>query len=122
MIIHKLIQAFICRQSCRRLPFPRWRLHWKKPGFKRASGAKTRRHLFCTGSRPVYARHRHSSQRYFGGWSIIEPVSGKVVICALNGEPTVKRLEHGNNKWKLKANHILQRYTTDWRELVWVKW
>lgn len=35
----------------------------------------------------------------------IEPVSGKIVICALNGELTVKRLERENDGWKLKAEN-----------------
>ena len=29
----------------------------------------------------------------------IDPVPGKIVICALNGELTVKRLEHHNGQW-----------------------
>ena len=33
----------------------------------------------------------------------IEPVPGKIVICALNGELTVKRLERDNEQWQLKA-------------------
>ena len=35
----------------------------------------------------------------------IEPVPGKIVICALNGELTVKRLERGNEHWQLKAEN-----------------
>ncbi|WP_374090897.1 LexA family protein [Methylomicrobium lacus] len=35
----------------------------------------------------------------------IEPVSGKIVICALNGELTVKRLERDGEQWKLKAEN-----------------
>lgn len=35
----------------------------------------------------------------------IEPVPGKVVICALNGELTVKRLERDGEQWKLKAEN-----------------
>jgi len=35
----------------------------------------------------------------------IEPVPGKIVICALNGELTVKRLERDNEQWKLKAEN-----------------
>lgn len=35
----------------------------------------------------------------------IEPVPGKIVICALNGELTVKRLEHDGEQWKLKAEN-----------------
>jgi DNA polymerase V len=35
----------------------------------------------------------------------IEPVSGKVVICALNGELTVKRLIRRQGQWQLKAEN-----------------
>jgi DNA polymerase V len=35
----------------------------------------------------------------------IEPISGKIVICAINGELTVKRLERENEIWKLKAEN-----------------
>ena len=35
----------------------------------------------------------------------IEPVPGKIVICALNGELTVKRLECNNGQWQLKAEN-----------------
>lgn len=35
----------------------------------------------------------------------IEPVPGKIVICALNGELTVKRLERDGEHWKLKAEN-----------------
>lgn len=35
----------------------------------------------------------------------IEPVPGKIVICALNGELTVKRLDLDNGQWKLKAEN-----------------
>ena len=35
----------------------------------------------------------------------IEPVAGKIVICALNGELTVKRLVFENAQWKLKAEN-----------------
>jgi DNA polymerase V len=35
----------------------------------------------------------------------IEPVTGKIVICALNGELTVKRLERDGEQWKLKAEN-----------------
>ena len=35
----------------------------------------------------------------------LEPVSGKVVICAINGELTVKRLERINDQWQLKAEN-----------------
>jgi DNA polymerase V len=35
----------------------------------------------------------------------IEPVPGKIVICALNGELTVKRLERDGGQWQLKAEN-----------------
>ena len=35
----------------------------------------------------------------------LEPVPGKIVICALNGELTVKRLERDNEQWQLKAEN-----------------
>lgn len=35
----------------------------------------------------------------------IKPVPGKIVICALNGELTVKRLERNNEQWQLKAEN-----------------
>ncbi|MDO8845906.1 LexA family transcriptional regulator [Methylicorpusculum sp.] len=35
----------------------------------------------------------------------IEPVPGKIVICALNGELTVKRLERKNEHWQLQAEN-----------------
>lgn len=35
----------------------------------------------------------------------IEPMPGKIVICALNGELTVKRLERHHQHWHLKAEN-----------------
>lgn len=35
----------------------------------------------------------------------IEPLPGKIVICALNGELTVKRLDRDNGQWQLKAEN-----------------
>jgi DNA polymerase V len=35
----------------------------------------------------------------------IEPVAGKIVICALNGELTVKRLAREHQQWQLKAEN-----------------
>ncbi|CAA9891582.1 DNA polymerase V, subunit D [Candidatus Methylobacter favarea] len=35
----------------------------------------------------------------------LEPVAGKIVICALNGELTVKRLARENGQWQLKADN-----------------
>jgi DNA polymerase V len=36
----------------------------------------------------------------------IEPKAGKIVICALNGELTVKRLARVKGKWKLKSENL----------------
>jgi len=52
----------------------------------------------------------------------IEPVSGKVVICALNGELTVKRLERGNNKWTLNAENPDYSDITVFEDLELVIW
>ena len=35
----------------------------------------------------------------------IEPVPGKIVICALNGELVVKRLVRDHGQWRLKAEN-----------------
>ena len=35
----------------------------------------------------------------------IEPAPGRIVICALDGELTVKRLERDNEQWQLKAEN-----------------
>ena len=35
----------------------------------------------------------------------LEAIPGKVVICAINGELTVKRLERVNSQWQLKAGN-----------------
>ena len=35
----------------------------------------------------------------------LEAIPGKVVICAINGELTVKRLERVNEQWQLKAEN-----------------
>jgi DNA polymerase V len=35
----------------------------------------------------------------------LEAVPGKIVICALNGELTVKRLARDNGQWQLKAEN-----------------
>ncbi|AEG00399.1 LexA family protein [Methylomonas methanica] len=35
----------------------------------------------------------------------LKPMSGKIVICALNGELTVKRLVFDNQQWKLRAEN-----------------
>lgn len=35
----------------------------------------------------------------------LEPVSGKIVVCAINGELTVKRLVYEQDQWMLKAEN-----------------
>jgi len=35
----------------------------------------------------------------------IDPIPGHIVICALNGELTVKRLDRENERWQLKAEN-----------------
>ena len=35
----------------------------------------------------------------------IDPVPGKIVICALNGELTVKRLQRDKGHWQLTAEN-----------------
>jgi DNA polymerase V len=35
----------------------------------------------------------------------IQPLPGKIVVCALNGELTVKRLARDGEQWKLKAEN-----------------
>jgi DNA polymerase V len=52
----------------------------------------------------------------------IEPVSGKVVICALNGELTVKRLERENGHWKLQAENPTYADIPIYEELELVIW
>lgn len=50
----------------------------------------------------------------------LKPVSGKIVICALNGELTVKRLLQENDLWLLRAEnrHYPDIVLTDDLELV----
>lgn len=36
----------------------------------------------------------------------IDPMPGHIVICALNGELTVKRLNRENEQWQLKAENL----------------
>jgi DNA polymerase V len=50
----------------------------------------------------------------------LEPVSSKIVICALNGELTVKRLLHEQDHWLLRAEnpHYPDIELTDDLELV----
>lgn len=52
----------------------------------------------------------------------IEPVPGKIVICALNGEMTVKRLERENEQWKLKAENPAYSDIPIYEELELVVW
>ena len=52
----------------------------------------------------------------------IEPVPGKIVICALNGELTVKRLERDNEQWKLKAENPEYPDIAIYEELEMVIW
>lgn len=35
----------------------------------------------------------------------VQPLPGKIVVCALNGELTVKRLARDGEQWKLKAEN-----------------
>nr|WP_087146104.1 translesion error-prone DNA polymerase V autoproteolytic subunit [Crenothrix polyspora] len=35
----------------------------------------------------------------------IDPVPGKIVICAINGELTVKRLQRDKGQWQLKSEN-----------------
>jgi DNA polymerase V len=52
----------------------------------------------------------------------IEPVPGKIVICALNGELTVKRLVRANGQWRLKAENPAFPDITIHEELEMVIW
>ena len=52
----------------------------------------------------------------------LEPVPGKIVICALNGELTVKRLEHHNGQWQLKAESPAYADIVIYEELDMVIW
>jgi DNA polymerase V len=52
----------------------------------------------------------------------IEPAPGKIVICALNGELTVKRLERDNGLWKLKAENKDYPVIAIYEELEMVIW
>lgn len=52
----------------------------------------------------------------------IEPVPGKIVICALNGELTVKRLERSNDQWQLKAENPDYSNITIFEDLELVIW
>ena len=52
----------------------------------------------------------------------IEAVSGKIVICALNGELTVKRLERLHNQWYLKAENPLYADIVIYEEIEMIIW
>lgn len=52
----------------------------------------------------------------------IEPVPGHIVICALNGELTVKRLARENEQWKLKAENSAYPDIPIYEELELVIW
>ncbi len=52
----------------------------------------------------------------------IEPVPGKIVICALNGELTVKRLERDGEQWKLQAENSAYPDIVIYEELEMVIW
>ncbi|MDD5493762.1 MAG: translesion error-prone DNA polymerase V autoproteolytic subunit [Dehalococcoidia bacterium] len=52
----------------------------------------------------------------------LEPVAGKIVICALNGELTVKRLARENGRWQLKADNPHYADITIHAELELVIW
>ena len=52
----------------------------------------------------------------------IEAVPGKIVICALNGELTVKRLERENGQWQLKAENPAYANIVIYDELDMVIW
>ena len=52
----------------------------------------------------------------------IEPVPGKIVICALNGELTVKCLERDNEQWQLKAENPAYPDIAIYEELEMVIW
>ena len=52
----------------------------------------------------------------------IEAVPGKIVICALNGELTVKRLERDNGQWQLKAENPAYADIVIYDELDMVIW
>jgi DNA polymerase V len=52
----------------------------------------------------------------------LEPVSGKIVICALNGELTVKRLHRNNGQWQLKAENAAYPDIVIHEELEMVIW
>jgi DNA polymerase V len=52
----------------------------------------------------------------------IEPAPGRIVICALDGELTVKRLERDNEQWQLKAENPAYADIVIYDELDMVIW
>lgn len=52
----------------------------------------------------------------------IDPAPGHIVICALNGELTVKRLARENEQWKLKAENSAYPDIPIYEELELVIW
>ncbi|MDP1657869.1 MAG: translesion error-prone DNA polymerase V autoproteolytic subunit [Methylotenera sp.] len=52
----------------------------------------------------------------------IEAVPGKIVVCALNGELTVKRLDRFNGQWQLKAENPDYPDITIFEDLEMVLW
>jgi DNA polymerase V len=51
---------------------------------------------------------------------LIEPE--KIVICALKGELTVKRLERDNGQWRQKAENPAHPDIAIYEELEWLVW
>jgi DNA polymerase V len=52
----------------------------------------------------------------------IDPVPGHIVICALNGELTVKRLDRENEQWRLKSENPAYADIPIYEELELVIW
>lgn len=52
----------------------------------------------------------------------IDPVPGKIVICALNGELTVKRIERDLGQWRLKSENPAYADILIYEELELVIW
>jgi DNA polymerase V len=52
----------------------------------------------------------------------IDPVPGHIVICALNGELTVKRLDRENEQWQLKSENPAYADIPIYEELELVIW
>jgi DNA polymerase V len=52
----------------------------------------------------------------------LEPVPGKIVVCALNGELVVKRLKRQNDHWVLASENSAYPDIVIWEELEMVIW